>query len=94
MKIADNDCKVEQSGWSRISSHPAGWTDGIVITTLGIVSVYAQGDEKSSHATRLDFVWNGRCHSRTYNGKRYSSRAIKTLARKFAEEIAQKASHD
>lgn len=93
MKITNSDWKISRSGHSHIENRN-GWTEGSVFTQHGIVSVYAQGDKENCYVTRLDFVWNGRCYSRTYNGKRYSPRGIKTIARKFAEEIAKGAGND
>lgn len=74
-------------GRGRVSERKEGWTEGDVVTPHGIVSVYAQGDDKNVFITRLDFAWKGRMHIRSFQGKRYSPRGIVTKAKAFAKEI-------
>lgn len=83
----DHEMRVEPRGFNRSKELKEGWTEGDVVTPFGIVSVYAQGDDIHSHITRLDFVFNGRLHLRTYR-KRYTVRGIKTKAYEFAKEVA------
>lgn len=68
------------------------WTEGTVRTPHGIVEVYAQGSERSFRVTRLDFVWEGRVHVRSFRGKRYSPRGIVTKAKEFARHVVEQAS--
>lgn len=88
MKTVDNKTKLPKRGFSGVSFHPAGWTQGQVFTPYGIVSVYAQGDEKNRNYTRLLIVLDGYLHSRIFNDKRYSPRGIFTKALEFAAEVA------
>lgn len=78
--------KVEKRGYNRTTDRD-GYTDGEVITPWGFVSVYAQGDERHHHCTRLDFVHDGFMHTKQFNDKRYTKRAIKTKAFEFAKEV-------
>lgn len=71
--------------WSEV--RPEGWTTGCIVTPHGIVRVYAQGDDEHCHTTSLTIVHDGRLHSRDFHGKRYSSRGIVTVAKKFAKDI-------
>lgn len=58
------------------------WTSGTVLTEHGIVEVYAQ----EGH-TSLLFVQQGRCHVRQWR-KEFQPRAIVTLAKRFAKDMA------
>jgi hypothetical protein len=58
-----------------------------VFTKQGIVAVYRQPEDPPH--TRLHFVCQGKWYSRDIDGF-YSDRRTITLARRFAEEIAQK----
>lgn len=89
VKITDDSMKLPYRGINWISRHPAGWTDGEVLTPFGIVAVYAQGDKAKGESfhTRLDFVFDGRLYMRNFENKRYSSRGLVTKAYEFAAEI-------
>lgn len=87
MKIENRESAV-YTGSSRIMNMD-GWHTGPVYTQHGIVHVYTQGDERHSKHTRLDIVWNGRTHSRSISGVRYTPRGLVTLAKRFAAEVAE-----
>lgn len=88
MKVHDDSMAVGRKGFSRLMTMKEGWTDGDVVTPWGIVSVYAQGDDRYRHHTRLDIVHNGRLYMRDFHGKRYSPRGLVMKAMQFAREIA------
>lgn len=85
MKIINDSCSIG-GGWSNIKRHGSDSISGIVITTQGIVEIYAQGNEEYIYASRLNFAWKGRMYLRTFD-KRYSPRGIVTKAKQFAKEI-------
>lgn len=87
MKQTDDSMKLGKRGYGRINTKN-GYTDGEVLTPVGIVSVYAQGDDQNVPHTRLDFVFDGRLYMRNFIGKRYSPRGLVTKALEFADEIA------
>jgi hypothetical protein len=91
MKVSQSDFAVGASGSGLIRTKRGedGWTEGVVPTRHGFVSVYAQGDAQYSHHTRLDFIWAGRWYQRNFCGKRYSHRGLVTVAVRFAKEIAE-----
>ena len=65
-----------------------GWDQGDLYSPYGIVSVYAQGDDRFKPHTRLDFVKDGRCYTRSFD-RRYSRRYCKTLALRFAKQMTE-----
>lgn len=87
--IFDDSMKLDRrpSG-SRVTEREEGWTEGVVSTVHGFVSVYAQGGEDSTYASRLDFIWRGRLYMRNYSKQRLSKRGLVTAADRFAHEIA------
>jgi hypothetical protein len=91
MKVSQSDFAVGTSGSGLIRTKRGedGWTEGVVPTRYGFVSVYAQGDARFSPHTRLDFIWAGRWYQRSFHGKRYSHRGLVTIAVRFAQEIAE-----
>lgn len=44
MKITNDQVRVGKRSWNQLAEH-GGWTDGVVVTQHGCVSVYAQGDD-------------------------------------------------
>lgn len=88
--VFDDSIGVGKTGYNRTEERKEGWLDGEVATPWGFVVVYAQGDDKHTHVTRLDFIHNGRQYMRTYNGKRFTKRGVKTKAMQFAREIVGK----
>jgi len=89
MKVFNNNWSVGKYGYNQTQERKEGWLEGLVYTPQGFVRVYAQGDEKHYHITRLDFIREGRCYVRTFRGKRYTKRGVKTKAMQFAKEIAE-----
>jgi hypothetical protein len=71
---------------NRIWKHPDGYFEGCVFTPNGIVNVYSQGGESETPSTNLDFVWEGRLHSRRIP-RRFTRRGLVTVANRYAEEI-------
>ena len=84
MKYLDDKVSAKKP-FGRMRRNPDGWTDGEVVTPNGIVSVYAQDDEKF-HLTRLDFAYEGTLYMRSWD-KRYSPRGIVTKAYQFTQDI-------
>ena len=88
MKTTDESWKVSGNTGLLISfDKEYNYLEGTVTTPYGMVSVYSQGDEKSSAYTRLDIVINGRQFSRSIY-RRYTQRGLVVVAGRFAEEIA------
>ncbi len=87
MEIYNYSISVGKTGFNSTEERKEGWLDGEVVTPWGFVRCYAQGDDKSSHHTRIDFIFNGVMYSRNFSGKRYTKRGIKTIAFQFAKEI-------
>lgn len=88
MKIIDYNYGIGK-GFGAIRVLKEGVTDGEVITSHGIVSVYAQGDTDNPRMTTLSFVYKGRMYKRNFEGKRYSPRGIVTKAKQFAKAITE-----
>ena len=65
--------------------------EGDVVTRHGNVwatSFVSSGDKHE--LTRMDFVFSGRCYSRTFD-KFFTKRGLATKAKKFAEEVVKTA---
>ncbi len=84
--------KYTESSWA-IGTSYANWQMsledydvGEVNTPYGIISVYMQGCDDYQQITRLDFVVDGICYTRTWD-RRYSRKYVVTLAKRFAAEI-------
>jgi hypothetical protein len=68
--------------WSQIRTRKmAGYVDGVVITSQGIVSVYAQ-----VNLTSLGLVHEGVYHKRVWE-RWWGNNTIVRLAREFAKDI-------
>ena len=67
----------ERGRWNK-SSH-------VIYTVHGIAAASRYFDQKHQ-STWIDFVWNGRCHTRIWN-KAWADRTITRLARVMVEEI-------
>ena len=67
--------------------------NGTIRTSLGFVIAYADTWKNAkgevSHHTRLEFIWQGREHSRYYS-KRFTERGMARLADRFAREVVAK----
>lgn len=87
IEIVDDEWKAGISNGIR-TNQEYRYHEGVVGTPYGFVWVYAQGCNKYAPSSRLDFIWNGRRHSRWFRNKRYSKRGLVTKARQFALEIA------
>lgn len=87
MKVIDDCLPVEKRGYNLTKEHREGWLDGKIATPWGFVCVYAQGDDKYYHFTRLDFIYDGKMYVRSFSGKRYTKSGAKTKAMRFAKEI-------
>lgn len=95
MKVTNNCLKVDKSGYNRseerkhkgLEGQDYTWLDGEIATPWGFVCVYAQGDDKRYHFTRLDFIYDGKMYVRSFRGKRYTKSGAKTKAMRFAKEI-------
>lgn len=92
MKVSDESYSIPRPR-SRIAitrlNHGETYLEGDVLTPHGIVSVYAQGDKTYKKTSRLDFILDGRCYTRTFHDVRYSVRGLVTKAAEFAAEIAK-----
>lgn len=54
---------------------------GVAFTTYGIVAIYDQSGEDAH--TRLDFIFEGRCYTRTI-ARTFTNRGLITVAGRFA----------
>lgn len=68
------------------------YDEGLIPTSQGFVSVYAQGDSRSFARSSLRFIFEGVEYSRTWD-YRYSRRYLTTLAKRFARDV-YKAGHN
>lgn len=88
MKIFNDSFSVGKTGFNRTQDRSHGWLDGEIATPWGFVIVYAQGDDNNEYLTRLDFIHKGRQYVRSFRGKRFTQRGVKTKAMQFARELA------
>ena len=92
-KYLDDSVSIMPRGFSRLEDRTTPisrkkWIDGEVCTPYGIVTCMAQGhDGEAPKFTRLDFCFNGRLYMRSFRGKSFSKRGIKTKAYEFAKEV-------
>ena len=63
-----------------------GYDQGDLSTPNGYVNMYAQGDDRFSHVTRITCIWKGRQYERQWQ-HRYSRQYMVTLAKRFVAEI-------
>lgn len=80
--------RLETRKYNNMMANPPAeetYLEGEVVTPHGYVTVLAYTYPDRS-LTRMDFIWNGRIYSRTFQ-KRYSKRYIVTLGRRFVEDV-------
>lgn len=83
MKVTTESWSVGK-GYSTVQTH-SSWLDGDVATKHGLVWCYSQS---GNPYTRLDFVFLGRCYSRTFD-RFYTKRGVAKKAKEFAEEVVK-----
>ena len=87
--MTTREMKIEKRGYSLLRDRNGGeWIDGVVVLPEGFVHCYAQGDERYSNRTRLNFILNGVMHTRSFK-VRYSKRGMVTKAKQFVAELIQ-----
>lgn len=86
IKYHDQKCKVNNYSRWESNTKNYGYYQGTLSTPHGYVKMYAQGDERFSHVTRVTFIWYSHQYERKWN-HRYSRRYMVTLAKRFVAEI-------
>ena len=80
----DYSCK-ERSAMLVIAPPERGYRGGFITTPHGIVGFY---DQTENNYTSLDVVFGGRNYSISWPRK-FTDRRLKTLARRFAADVAR-----
>lgn len=86
IKYQDQSCKTNPYSHWESNTQEYGYDQGNLSTPHGYVKMYAQGDERFSHVTRLTFIWRGYQYERQWQ-HRYSRQYMVTLAKRFVAEI-------
>ena len=65
------------------------YVTGTVLTPLGIVEVYMQGDDRHKKHIRFDVVKNGKvyCRNYSYTGNQPTMRGLARMAHKYIKEV-------
>lgn len=74
-------------GYSCIQTR-LNYLEGDVATKHGLVWCYSENSPRFAY-TRMDFVFSGRCYSRTFD-KFFTKRGLAAKAKRFAEEVVKK----
>jgi hypothetical protein len=90
-KVWDESMGV-RNAWARslrvIDGVAGPYMDGDVGTPHGFVHVYHEWADHREPVARLDVCRDGRMFMRNYSGRRYTEKALVTMASRFAREIA------
>lgn len=83
--VSDFNYKARNGGNLMTVNKEANWKEGVWTTPYGIVAcTYSEKDQYA----RIDFVWNGRHHYRSFSGiGRKTNQEITRKALKFVREI-------
>ena len=71
---------------SEITHKDGSFLEGCIITALGIIYVYSQGDSQNFHFTRMQTVKDGMLYEMTAK-QRYTKRGLARIASKFIKEV-------